>query len=368
MATLTPQDNTGSRSRASSVSSTMSARSNTSNTSRRSMFGSFRDKLKGRSRSPSPSATKNNPFATTNPSVPAPYGEPVPAFPPPAYSEATNPHINIIQSASVPARQPSPAPSASSVMSSRSISTAEDPYAFLSMFDTIFLIDDSSSMETGSRWKEVKDALNKIAPICTAHDADGVDVYFLNARNRSHADGNGFTGISSSRQIEKLFTDVRPNGWTPTGTRINEILQPYLRNYAEQIRRTNSPENCGVKPINMIVITDGQPTDDPEEIIISIAKRLDELQAPPHQVGIQFFQVGNDWSATQALKELDDNLASRGTGCRDIVDTVSWDGRSGKNRVLSGEAILKVVLGAVVKRLDRKNVGPSSLLSPRTGR
>lgn len=334
--------------------------SNRSDTSKRSIFGTIRDKVRGRS--PSPSSNKNNPFATTS-TTPANIAAPSATdAPPPPYSELANPAINI-QSPGV-ARRPSPSPSSASAMSDRSITSPEDPYAFLSLFDTIFLIDDSSSMTHDNRWKEVTDALRAIAPICTSHDVDGVDVYFLNARNFGHAEGNGFTGIKTPEQIEKLFTDVRPNGWTPTGTRINEILSPYLRNYSDQIARTRNPENCGVKPINMIVITDGQPTDDPEAVIIKIAKKLDDLEAPPHQVGVQFFQVGNDPSATLALKELDDGLAARGRGCRDIVDTVSWDSRSGRKRVLSGEAILKTVLGAVVKRLDRRNVGPSSHLSP----
>jgi len=36
----------------------------------------------------------------------------------------------------------------------------------------------------------------------------------------------------------------------------------------------------------MIFITDGVPTDDPERVIISIAKRLGKADAPPYQVGI----------------------------------------------------------------------------------
>ncbi|KAK4158792.1 hypothetical protein QBC43DRAFT_363556 [Cladorrhinum sp. PSN259] len=88
------------------------------------------------------------------------------AAPPPPYSEhasnindnnSNNPFINI-QSA-YPARSVSPAPSQSSAMSDRSITSPDDPYAFLSLFDTIFLIDDSSSMTLENRWKEVKGVL-----------------------------------------------------------------------------------------------------------------------------------------------------------------------------------------------------------------
>lgn len=65
--------------------------------------------------------------------------------------------------------------------------------------------------------------------------------------------------------------------------------------------------------------------------------------------GIQFFQVGNEPGAAQHLATLDDEIETIGGGCRDIVDTVPYaDGYS-----LTAEGILKTLLGAVNKRLDR---------------
>lgn len=327
----------------------------------RSIFGSLKDKLskKSRSRSPSP-----NPFGTqpsTNPFATASSrGAPASADnkdqpPPPPYSEvaANNPTITV--QGPGPARAHSPAASASSARSDPSITSPEDPYAFLSSFDTVFLIDDSGSM-AGRSWREVKEALRAIAPICTAHDDNGIDVYFLNARSGADPDGaGGYRNIRGPDQVEYLFNHVRPAGGTPTGTRINQILKPYLRHYEKQVARTGNPDDCGVKPVNMIVITDGVPTDDPEAVIVSIAKKLDRLEAPPHQVGIQFFQVGRELGAAEALRELDDGLAQQGGGVRDMVDTATWDGRDGAAHALSADAILKVVLGAVVRRLDRRN-------------
>ncbi|KAG7285550.1 hypothetical protein NEMBOFW57_010179 [Staphylotrichum longicolle] len=279
----------------------------------RSLFGSLKDKLSGKSRSRSPSP---NPLA-------------------------------------------SPAPSFSSARSNPSITSAEDKYAFLSSFDTIFLIDDSGSMY-GERWKETKAALLAIAPICTDHDANGIDIYFLNTRSKpSKSDPGGWCNIRTKAQVEALFNQVTPRGVTPLGTRINQILMPYLRTYEAAVKRTGTPEDCGVKPINMIVITDGVPTDDPESIIVDAARKLDKLEAPPHQVGIQLFQVGDETEATKFLKELDDGLAEVG-GVRDMVDTVTFDKRSGRDKTLSADAILKVVLGAVVKRLDRRRMSGES--------
>ena len=332
--------------------------------SKSSLFGSFKDKLKkSRSRSPSPNPSFGNSFDSASHGIPAPAPNSKAAIneaPPPPYSFAADPSSAAAPSIAVhapnaPPRPASPAPSFSSARSNPSITSAEDRYAFLSSFDTMFLIDDSGSM-AGSRWRETGAAIRAVAPICTSHDANGIDIFFLNARNGSaNHPAAGFCNIRSAEQVEALFKTVTPRAATPTGTRINNILSPYLREYERAVKRTGNPEACGVKPVNMIVITDGEPTDDPEAVIVRIAKKLDELDAPPHQIGIQFFQVGNDPAAGLALKELDDGLASQGV--RDIVDTVSWERRRrGEAPELSADAILKVVLGAVVKRLDRRRI------------
>lgn len=340
-----------------------------------SLFESVKTRLSRKGSNLSTKSTRSNKSshsAADQPTTPTPGGVPVSVpglypgnqSPPPSYSEATstaNPTITV--QPPVFHRPASPSPSGASRISVASASTPEDPYAFLSSFDTIFVIDDSGSM-AGRSWREVREALRAITPICTAHDADGIDVFFLNAKNaETTRQGGGWKNITSARQVENLFDQVRPSGGTPTGTRINNIMKPYLRTYEETIAASGGdPDNCGVKPVNMIVITDGVPTDDPESVIISIAKRLDRIEAPPYQVGIQFFQVGNERGAASALQELDDNLG----GVRDIVDTVSWS--HGPARTLTANAILKVVLGAVVRRLDRRRMSGESTRPGRGGR
>ena len=82
------------------------------------------------------------------------------------------------------------------------------------------------------------------------------------------------------------------------------------------------------------------------------AKKLDAIQAPPWQVGIQFFQVGDDREAAEVLRELDDALVDMGCK-RDMVDTVPNYERGAS---LSADMILKTVLGGVHRRFDRKKV------------
>ncbi|XDG03068.1 hypothetical protein ABKA04_002683 [Annulohypoxylon sp. FPYF3050] len=235
----------------------------------------------------------------------------------------------------------------------------DNQYAFLKEFNTIFLIDDSLSMKAERRWEETQKAISAILPICMEHDEDGIDVYFLNHRTSDRGDalrgavGSGYRGVRDARVVQNMFKYIKPSLATPTGLRLDHILRAYLKNYEALVRRTGGDVYC-VRPINIIVITDGQPTDEPGEIIAQAARRLDAIRAPPHQIGIQFFQVGRDPTATQALRELDDELCRR-ESIRDMVDTATFNGANKADQpTLTADGILKVVLGAVKRKLDRK--------------
>jgi len=229
--------------------------------------------------------------------------------------------------------QPAPAPSQATPVD-------DNAYAFLDTFDTVFLIDDSGSM-AGGLWRQTAEALMTIAPICTAHDEDGIDIYFINNPGK-------YKNVRSASRVQEIFETVRPGGATNIGQRLNTLLvKDYLHDYETKPDTT--------KPMNLICITDGEPTDDDEAPLIDTAERLDDLRAPAWQVGIQFFQVGSDQKAARHLKRLDDDLAKYSTRdrMRDIVDTVPFTNANGGR--LSADGILKVVLGAVTRRLDRNS-------------
>lgn len=325
----------------------------------KSFFGSVRSKLSGKNSSLGMSGNnedhKNvdtNPFRGRTPSVNTNAGAMAPNphiqvdAPPPAYSSVPQ-ATALAGSSDTRRRSPSPAPSM------QSITSDSDPYAFLGTFDTVFVIDDSGSM-AGSRWKEVNNVLASITPICTEHDKDGIDIYFLNHRSRlqsgdaSKPDG-GYYGIKTPADVESIFNSVRPGSATPTAQRLQAVLRPYTNTLKKQLDK-GLPE---AKPVNIIVLTDGAPTDEPEEVIAMYAQKLTNMEASPHQVGIQFFQVGNDPEAAEALRHLDDDLSSRGV--RDIVDTVSWNKDAFNRKILQADDILKVVLGAVVRRIDKRS-------------
>ncbi|PHH79769.1 hypothetical protein CDD82_2177 [Ophiocordyceps australis] len=236
-----------------------------------------------------------------------------------------------------------------------------DPFYFLYLFDTVLLIDDSSSM-LGRRWREVQAALRQLAPVCTSHDDDGIDLYFMNhcsdgpgapmgcaaTRPPGGKAPWGYYNVTDASTIETIFNSLRPCGPTPTHDRLRHIIDPYMA----QLRAAPSP--LDVRPLNIIVLTDGRPgpelpngvnPQDPLPLIVHYAHALDSMGAPLYQLGIQFIQVGDDAGATAALEALD---KLRG-GFRDIVDTTKYDGGDGP---LTADGILKAVLGGVDKRLD----------------
>lgn len=236
----------------------------------------------------------------------------------------------------------------------RTSSTRTENYlSILKNFDTIFLVDDSPSMLYKSRWSDTASALASISTVATQYDTDGIDIHFLNSPEKD------VFGVHSRDEVTAIFKAARPRegGSTPLGARLDGILRGYLDRYAlARDEAASSPDPARylasvIKPLNVVVITDGDATDDPESVIVSVARELDRLNAPLAQVGIQMFQVGDDPEASEFLRGLDDDLVQV-YGIRDMVDTTPYRG-SGE-RYFTGDEILKVLVGAVNRRIDRR--------------
>ncbi|MCJ1475430.1 hypothetical protein MMC13_004092 [Lambiella insularis] len=305
------------------------------------LFSSLRSKLNRKntglsatssttsSRSPPSTMSGKNPFSAFT-------------APPPSYH--TSPNVSFIStpygttpSGTTPTRRPPP-PEAPPAYQASITTASNGETSFLSMFDFNVMIDDSGSM-AGRSWRETRDALMAIAPVITEQDTDGIDIYFFN-----YPDHPSHHNVTTAAQVESIFRKVQPLGGTPTGTRLHSILKPYLKGC-----EAKGVDN--VKPLNLIVITDGVPSDDPEAVIFAAAKKLDKWDAPPWQVGIQFFQVGNEPGAAERLREMDDELG--GGMVRDMVDTVPWNGESGP---ALGKVVWKAACGAIDRRMDRKKL------------
>ncbi|KAI1458167.1 hypothetical protein F4805DRAFT_457080 [Annulohypoxylon moriforme] len=237
------------------------------------------------------------------------------------------------------------------------------PYTFLSYFDTVFLIDDSAAMI--EHWDAVGKLLGQVSTICAEHDRNGIDIYFVNHRPKGYylyaaigqkKQRGGYFNIGKTTSddcdnrdnVAGIFRAVKPHGGCRLDHRLNAILGPYMEEYAKRIKDgASQAEN--LRPLNLIVITAGVTDDNPFDTLIETARKLDSYHAPPYQVGIQFFRVGDNDDGRRAMEFADNGLA-RTLNIRDIVDTVTWTGEPGE---LAPDAVLKVVLGAVERSIDK---------------
>ncbi|KAI1503425.1 hypothetical protein F5X99DRAFT_104590 [Biscogniauxia marginata] len=236
-----------------------------------------------------------------------------------------------------------------------SLEDFEDPCSSLRHFNTMLFIDDSVHMR--QHWEEVESLIKVIGPICTKYDPNGIDIEFIHHRPRSSflTGKTGYTHIGFATgnpdipdNVEGIFGRVGPKGKCKMDRRLSPILDTYLSEYDLNLRRTGRR----IMPLNVIIITSGVTDDNPYHTLVRTARELDKFDAPPYQVGIQFFQVGKEPDATWALASIDDEL-SREENVRDIVDTVTWTGKPGE---LSPAALLKVLLGAVKRSIDEMAV------------
>ncbi|KIO31076.1 hypothetical protein M407DRAFT_14197 [Tulasnella calospora MUT 4182] len=198
----------------------------------------------------------------------------------------------------------------------------------------------------GPLWFEARDALAGIAEVAARYDLDGIDVHFLNNPIVGR-------GLRNGAEVKQLFDQTAPYGITPTGEKLEELLLEYLLKL-EDAKAAQLGGDAGalkrVKPVSFLVITDGAATDDPESVIVQAARRLDEGRFPLSQVGIQFVQIGTDDNAAEALRVLDDDLATV-HGVRDIVDTYPYTAEGSQ---LTADSLAKILLGGINRRLDRR--------------
>jgi hypothetical protein len=121
----------------------------------------------------------------------------------------------------------------------------------LALYDIWFLIDDSGSIKFSGLEGELKSLLKSAAFASSLFDQDGFSVRFLN----SDVVGEN---IRTEQQAEQLLDSVQYRGITPLVTSLRDkILRPQLG----EIHMRETPRLK--KPLLVIIITDGVPTDAP---------------------------------------------------------------------------------------------------------
>ena len=204
---------------------------------------------------------------------------------------------------------------------------AEDTFSLLADYDTVFLIDDSPSMQ-GEKWDLVQKILDYSTVVATRYDSDGIDVHFMNNVNANK------DNVKDPDVAVKIVHGIELKGNTPTLNRLSRHLGGYYQRFKA------ADFSVDFRYYNLIVLTDGEPNteyEQPMDIsdqedarkhkasfrrirkkVVEIAKKLDEAEAERRQVGIQFCQIGNDLDVTAFFEYLDDRLRGEHNVGRDV--------------------------------------------------
>jgi hypothetical protein len=161
--------------------------------------------------------------------------------------------------------------------------------------------------EEGSRIKDLRLILERVAFAATLFDADGISVRFMNTDLGHMRDNNGRPlqdGVANESQIESIMRGVQFKGLTPMGTKLRQKV-------IDEIVLSRAQSGQLRKPVLVITITDGQPAGEPQNAVFdTIRYAFDTLQQRFPQYGrgalaFEFAQVGNDEAARKFLGKLD---------------------------------------------------------------
>lgn len=179
--------------------------------------------------------------------------------------------------------------------------------------DYTLIIDKSGSMSTPdqpggkSRWDTAQESTLALARKCEQFDPDGITLYMFSGRFKR------FENVTSAK-VAELFMENDPAGTTDLASVLKDATDRYFQAKANGTAKPNGE--------TILVITDGEPDDRKAvmRVIIEASRQMERDE----ELAISIIQVGNDQTATNFLKALDDQLESAGAKF-DIVDTITMD-------------------------------------------
>lgn len=192
--------------------------------------------------------------------------------------------------------------------------------------DYILILDKSGSMSTPdqggkSRWQIAQESTLALARKCEQFDPDGITVYTFSSRFKR------YDNVTAGK-VEQIFMENDPVGTTNLTAVLNDAINNYFqRKAAGQVKKGDT----------ILIVTDGEPDDrrGVMETIINATQKMDRDE----ELALSFIQVGNDPTATQFLKALDDQLM--GVGAKfDICDTITLED-------MGDVGLVEVLLGAI---------------------
>jgi hypothetical protein len=219
------------------------------------------------------------------------------------------------------------------------------PLSVLSKVRTVILLDDSKSMTlqspsplyvdnipVQSHWDQARRIIERIAPKVAQHGGRGIDLHFLNQ-------ATFYSRLRTTTDVQEAFNSVAPENGTPTGGRVNDILDAYmctLRYHRNLI------------PLNLLIFTDGE-ANDMGTLNWTIKKHLTNLKKggyPANQLGIEFVQLGDCKNANRELVKLEVKVNRHFK--RDIVDVTP----TAQIRNINPDLLLAITASGVDARIN----------------
>ncbi|MFW6264024.1 MAG: vWA domain-containing protein [Cyanobacteriota bacterium] len=179
--------------------------------------------------------------------------------------------------------------------------------------DYALIIDKSGSMSIAdqpggkTRWQAAQESTLALARKCEQLDPDGITVYLFSGRFQRYDN-------VTSNKVAQIYQENEPMGRTDLASVLRDAVEDYFQEKAAGKAKPNGE--------TILVITDGEPDDRKEvmRVIIEASRKMDRDE----ELAISLIQVGNDATATQFLKALDDQLQTAGAQF-DIVDTITME-------------------------------------------
>ena len=217
----------------------------------------------------------------------------------------------------------------------------------------VFVFDDSGSMKRRledsplkdfnnskyvTRWDELQYFASISIEIATIFDPNGCDVYFLNRKP------SPIRNLKSYSQLDKSYTDVPEKGYTPLVRTLNSVLND------------NSNKNLGKKKLLIIIVTDGEPTNDAGKSDIDNFKRV--LESRNDNCFTSIVACTDDEDSIDYLDKWDREIKNLDVvdDYRNEKDQISY--AKGPNFPFSfGDYVVKSLLGPVDSELDKLDEG-----------
>lgn len=195
----------------------------------------------------------------------------------------------------------------------------EPVYFQLTRYTTVFLVDDSTSMEDLpefgiTSWSDTSHALAECATLILGAGGK-LKVHFFNSPRTKE----NILGVAELKDLCRF----RPQGDTPTYQRLKRHLDEFMEAFAP----LKASQRESFPGLNLVIFTDGAPEgrfEDIEEVIVETAEDLDKLRADKYKVGIQFVQIGNDESVTKFFERIDNEIKGEHGLRRDVSITGSF--------------------------------------------